>query len=124
MLVGEKIIVYGTLRPQGRAFHLIDGSAKHLGEAVVQAANLYDIGPFPGVKLSDSFNDRIIGDVFEITDRSLPPRLDQYEGYPNLYNRQLVKTSLGDAWIYTYNGDVKGMPLVKSGDWFKKEEAA
>jgi gamma-glutamylcyclotransferase (GGCT)/AIG2-like uncharacterized protein YtfP len=54
-------------------------------------------------------------------------QLDDYEGLDTeagekpLYRREIAKVykedgTLDDAWIYWYNGDVSGKPVVDSGD--------
>ncbi len=41
-------------------------------------------------------------------------------GEPPLYRRQQVNVYINDdtvtAWIYRYNGDIKGRPIITSGD--------
>jgi gamma-glutamylcyclotransferase (GGCT)/AIG2-like uncharacterized protein YtfP len=57
-------------------------------------------------------------DVFEITDEALPGRLDNYEGYPSLYNRERVPTEDGqEVWVYTYNHPVSEESRIETGRW-------
>ena len=121
MKTGDKIFVYGTLRPDARNGKMMTTGAKHVGTDSITGAQLYNLGWFPGVKL-DKTDSMVHGDVFEIVDGKLPPRLDSYEGYPSLYSRSQVKTDNGElAWVYTYNGSVSQDQLIESGEWCPRE---
>lgn len=59
-------------------------------------------------------------------------QLDDYEGLapelggPSSYRRELTTVykddgSVTDAWIYWYNGDVSGTPIISSGDVLNQE---
>lgn len=121
MKKGDRLFVYGTLRPSGSNSRALEGRAQHLGTTRI-AGRLYGLGWFPGIKLVGSGDpaptDMVEGDLFEITDDGLPSSLDSYEGYPSLYDRQVVPTEDGrDAWVYTYNGDVSEDRRIESGVW-------
>ena len=52
--------------------------------------------------------------------------LDSLQGEPSLYRRELTTVykddgSVTDAWIYWYNGDVSGTPIISSGDILNQE---
>jgi len=123
MKVGDKLFVYGTLRPPrvqhgpgSNANRMMDGEAKYIGPDKINGA-IYHLGGFPGIKLDDTEGE-VVGDVYEIVEPTLPPRLDRYEGYPELYTREVVKTFEGrEAWVYVYNGRVDRMYRIPSGDW-------
>ena len=118
-LVGERIFVYGTLRPECRAYDLLKGRTTLIGSGTLQGAELYNLGSFPGLKISDDPTKVVHGVILEINDDKLPDRLDQYEGYPVLYDRQVVETSHGPAWVYVFNRDVDVHKRIESGDWLK-----
>jgi gamma-glutamylcyclotransferase (GGCT)/AIG2-like uncharacterized protein YtfP len=126
----EQLFVYGSLRSGFRSpayeyisryFHLV-GNAKVKGK-------LFDLGSYPGAVPStdESF---ILGELYEINDQSqftwAIAQLDDYEGVDpsegeeKLYRRELVDAFVNNettqAWIYWYNGDVTGKPLIASGD--------
>jgi len=127
------LFVYGSLRSGfhsdayeyiSRFFHLV-GDAKVKGK-------LYDLGSYPaGVPThDDSF---VIGELYEINEKNefswAFGQLDDYEGVNvesdemQLYRREIaevyIKDELIHAWIYWYNGDVSGKPVVASGDIIK-----
>jgi hypothetical protein len=43
--------------------------------------------------------------------------LDRLEDYPRLYDRILIPSPFGWAWIYVYRGPLDGRPVIGSGDW-------
>lgn len=121
MREGDRLFVYGTLRPRASNYRLLDGRANHLGTVRIPA-RLYNLGWFPGIKLASLGDpdpaETVEGDVFEIVDPSLPSDLDNYEGYPDLYDRQLVPTDDGgSAWVYVYNGRVSEDSRITTGVW-------
>jgi len=125
MKANDKIFVYGSLRPGAHAYHLMVGGSKPVSLAALYGASIYDFGPFPGLKLTKSHNDMVVGHLLEITDKSLPDRLDQYEGYPQYYSREQVNVTREDgevvkAWVYTFNGEVNEITRIVSGDWLQR----
>lgn len=119
MKVGDNVFVYGTLRPGEYNFRLMDGRCEVKGEATLPDAVLYHLGGYPGLKLKEGAG-IVTGTFCTITDETLPKRLDQLEGYPNLYDRKEVMTSLGKAWVYIYNYDVDKASVIASGNWYNK----
>lgn len=103
----HKVFVYGTLRP---------GTT----ETVLVPGVIYDLGWFPGLTLSDpsKTDARVTCEIIEVDDSGLV-RLDTYEGYSpdhpddSLYLREKFE----DGFIYVYNQDFEGRPVVDSGDW-------
>ncbi len=129
MRKGELIFVYGTLRPGCHAYDFLEGRTNLIGEARIPGAELYNLGAYPGVKLSEDQDKTVTGNILEITDDHLWERLDAYEGYPRLYDRKIVQTTTGqNCWVYVYNhGDIETRgKLIPSGDWFdvSKKRAA
>ena len=76
----------------------------------------------------------LIGELYKLkNDRDLEwvfAQLDGYEGVsstpdePVLYRREIVTVfqednRISQAWIYWYNGDVRSMPVIESGDIFE-----
>lgn len=116
MKKGDKIFVYGTLRP-GRSAAIPPERAKRLGVGRI-SGRLYDLGSYPGVILSENNEDKVVGDVLEILDDRLPQYLDYYEGYPDLYDRCQVTTEDDQTvWVYTYQGHVSHAQRIESGVW-------
>lgn len=123
-VIGDKLFVYGTLRPGERAWDMLRGSVRlvHVNAALA-GARMYSINDrFPGAVLGAPADDVIIGDLFEITNKDLPHRLDNYEGYPQMYDRKKVTTLDGiEAWVYTFNYPVDEFERIESGNWKKRD---
>lgn len=90
---------------------------------------LIDMGSYPaGIPSND--NHFIIGELYQVNNESefswAIGQLDDYEGVSvepdeaQLYRREITEVHLNgqitQAWIYWYNGDTSGKPVVASGD--------
>ena len=110
------VFVYGTLRKEQVNHYLLE-DAMYCGDFVTPAKfKMFDLGAYPGV--TSGGRSSITGEVYEI-DRKQFARLDQLEGYPQLYDRKLIPTPFGQAWIYLYKESLAGRKLVVGGDWVK-----
>ncbi len=124
------LFVYGSLRSgfQSPAYEYISRFFTLIGEAKVPG-NLVDLGPYPvGVPATDGH--AIVGELYIIKNENeffwAIAQLDDYEavvveaGETPLYKRELTEVYLKEqiikAWIYWYNGDVEGKPVITSGD--------
>jgi gamma-glutamylcyclotransferase (GGCT)/AIG2-like uncharacterized protein YtfP len=131
MKKGDLLFVYGTLRQGESADLSLKSGAKLIGADTINGL-IYNIGWFPGVHLpkntDNGFDPRlpeVHGEVFEITDDAMVRQLDNYEGYPNLYDRSQVETSRSRfVWVYTYNGSPGDNQRIVSGDWLNPEATA
>ncbi len=106
-----KVAVYGTLR-RGHGNHRLLENAKFEGRRVVSGFNMFMLGSvIPGIKPGD-------GEVTVETysEYDLGP-LDQLEGHPNFYKREVVDIDDEPHYIYVYQGNVQGQNLVESGDY-------
>lgn len=126
-----KLFVYGSLRSgfQSNAYHYISNYFRLLGDAKVNG-NLYDLGEYPAARPAQDKDRFIIGELYDLNEKSsfawVFGQLDDYEGViaeegeTALYYRELtpvfVNGHVETAWIYWYNGDVSGKPIVPSGD--------
>lgn len=124
------LFVYGSLRSGFRspAYEYISRYFHFVDEARVKG-RLYDLGSYPAAipAQEETF---IKGELYVIKQEAefswAIGQLDDYEGVitepgePQLYRRELTDVFVGDnlvrAWVYWYNGDVEGRPLVASGD--------
>ena len=124
--MSEYLFTYGTLRP-GRAPGEINAVMAKL--RVVGAGRLrgllYDLGAYPGAVL-DPAAAEFEGTVFELPDGAeILPQLDAYEefdpGAPeSLFVRELHAVTLDSGgtlmcWIYVYNRDPAGAPIIAGG---------
>ncbi len=87
------------------------------------------MGSYPAgiVTHDESF---IIGELYEVNEENefswAIGQLDDYEGVNvesdevKLYRREItdvhINSEITQAWIYWYNGDVSGRPMITSGD--------
>lgn len=112
------VAVYGSLR-KGLHNHQLLAQATQLGTATIGGFKMYSMGGFPFITHEDATpSDTITIEVYEVTPIEMR-RLDNLEGYPSFYNRELVDTKFGKAWIYFIDGDKEGYPPVSNGDWFQ-----
>jgi gamma-glutamylcyclotransferase (GGCT)/AIG2-like uncharacterized protein YtfP len=125
-----QIFVYGSLRSgfKSPAYEYISRYFTLVGEAKVKG-ELFDMGTFPAAVPSTE-NKFVIGELYRITNEKefdwAMGQLDDYEGVNvgfdevQLYRKDLTEVFINDhkthAWIYWYNGDISGKPVVISGD--------
>lgn len=125
-----QLFVYGSLRSgfHSPAYEYISRYFTFVSTARVRG-KLFDLGTYPaGIKSND--NKFIVGELYKIINLEefawAIGQLDDYEGVSvepdevQLYRRELTEVyynnSITHAWIYWYNGDVSGKPLIESGD--------
>ena len=124
------LFVYGSLRSGFRspAYEYIRRYFELVSEGKVKGY-LYDLGEYPAA-MPGNEDAYIFGELYRARDAAqfeyVIGQLDDYEGLTvetgesPLYRRELcfVETPLGptQAWVYWYNGDVSGKPIVPSGD--------
>ena len=117
-----KVAVYGSLR-KGLHNHGLLAQAKSLGTERIKGFNMYSLGSFPFVTTRGTTGEsEITIEVYEVTPAEFR-RLDMLEGYPSFYNRILVDTTHGQAWIYYIDNDdsysTTRNERVQDGDWLK-----
>jgi gamma-glutamylcyclotransferase (GGCT)/AIG2-like uncharacterized protein YtfP len=111
-----RVFVYGTLR-QGEAHHGLLRDAALLGPHHTEPGyTMWDLGAYPGVVAGG--RGRILGEVYRVSAPTLR-RLDRLEDYPRLFDRRLIESPYGRAWMYLYRGHSRGRRPVGSGDWKK-----
>ena len=114
-----RVAAYGTLKRGHRNHHWLNG-ADMLGQDRLTEITLYDLGPYPGAKLTPSTG--VAVEVYAINAEQLA-RLDELEDYlhhspaKGMYDRRVLTTQYGDAWCYIYNPTVEAISLVSSGEW-------
>ncbi|BCB61844.1 gamma-glutamylcyclotransferase YtfP [Halomonas sp. A020] len=114
-----RVAVYGTLKRGHRNHHWLNG-ADMLGQDCLNEITLYDLGPYPGAKLTPSAGVSV--EVYAIDAERLA-RLDELEDYlplapaEGVYDRTVLATQYGDAWCYIYNPTVEATQLIESGEW-------
>lgn len=125
-----QLFVYGSLRSGFHnpvyeyisRFFTLDSEAKVRGK-------LIDMGSYPA-GIPSNENQFIIGELYRINHENEFPwaigQLDDYEGVTvepdeiQLYRREITEVHLNGqithAWIYWFNGDTSGKPVITSGD--------
>lgn len=125
-----QLFVYGSLRSgfHSPVYEYISRFFKFIGEAKVRG-KLFDMGSYPaGIATNDS--NFIVGELYQAKSEHefswAIGQLDDYEGVTvepdevQLYKRQITEVQINGqlthAWIYWFNGDISGRPLITSGD--------
>lgn len=128
MNAGDTVFVYGTLKDgYGANKHFMQGKSEFIQNDRI-SAKLFDLGAFPAIKTVAETKDPVVpfisegptvqGELYRITDDSLPGRLDSYEGYPDFYDRREFETESGQrCWAYVMKKDLDDRLLVASGRW-------
>ena len=125
-----QLFVYGSLRSgfHSPAYEYISRFFSFAGNAKVRG-RLIDMGSYPG-GIPTNDNSFIIGELYAAKDPAefswAIGQLDDYEGVAveadevQLYRREITEVHVNGvvthAWIYWYNGDVSGRPVIASGD--------
>ncbi|QNI03851.1 gamma-glutamylcyclotransferase [Halomonas sp. SH5A2] len=113
------VAVYGTLKQGLNNAHWLS-TATRLGVDSCTALTLYDIGPYPGAKWQASHGVSL--EVYRVTASQLA-HLDALEDHRHEapeqgeYQRQLLATRFGQAWVYIYNPNVDERLMIAEGCW-------
>jgi gamma-glutamylcyclotransferase (GGCT)/AIG2-like uncharacterized protein YtfP len=123
------VFVYGTLRKDARGpiQQALTNGWEFLGYGTV-AADLYDLGAYPGAVPSPDGDGRVRGEIYRVpkVEEALA-RLDHHEGCgpghapPHEFSRALVDVTLEsgatkEAWIYWYRWEPSGLRIA-SGEY-------
>jgi gamma-glutamylcyclotransferase (GGCT)/AIG2-like uncharacterized protein YtfP len=116
----QQVFVYGTLRRGESHAHLMQ-RARYLGPHVTEPRyTLCDMGECPA---AISWGTTAIhGEIYEV-DNDLLRRLDEYEEFPRIYNRKLIHTPHGGAWIYLMLAPPAMACVIGHGDWCRRDQA-
>lgn len=119
------LFVYGTLHPEiaPPAMQPLVRQLTRVGEGSMAGA-LYDLGDFPGA-IADS-QGTVHGTVYELSDRTLLQKFDEYEGFEKknprgslfLRRRACVQIQGGErvrCWVYLYNQSLGSAAKIDSG---------
>ena len=110
----HKVFVYGTLM-RGESNHQFLRKARFLGPARTSPGyRLYSVGPYP--VLCPGGRQSVTGEVYGVSKRELA-LLDELEEYPLLYQRRVIITPFGRAWVYFQHQAPARSQLLTSGNW-------
>ena len=131
-MTNDFLFVYGLLRASipHEMSDWLRTSASYISEAFFQG-RLYLIESYPGAVPSDEADERVFGDLYQVSHTVAFDTLDTFEGIgadfaaPTEYVRQEVPIKLPDgttllAWIYLYNWSLEGKKRILSGDFLKR----
>lgn len=111
--MSAQVFVYGTLR-QGQSNAFLLAQSQFLGRYITEKHfHLFDLGEYPAAIKGDEL---LVGEVYRVDDATLA-RLDLLEDYPREYDRQLIDTPYGPAWIYLYQDPRSLKRRILTGDW-------
>jgi gamma-glutamylcyclotransferase (GGCT)/AIG2-like uncharacterized protein YtfP len=105
------LFVYGTLK-RGQRNHRLLAGQEFLGEARTRPEYvLYHLGGFPGLVHDLDSGQAVRGELWRVDERVLP-RLDGYEGVPDLFVRQEIAIQgwAGPVVGYLFVGEVSRRP--------------
>jgi gamma-glutamylcyclotransferase (GGCT)/AIG2-like uncharacterized protein YtfP len=118
---------YGTLRVGGAALSRLglEAAVRHLGPCRIPG-RLHVVSWYPGLVPGEG---EVIGDLFEVTDRTTVALLDRFEGFDpedpdrSLFMRTPVEliAPATEAWVYRWRGDPTQAPVAVSGDWLDRD---
>lgn len=125
-----QLFVYGSLRSgfKNPAYEYISRYFILVGLAKVKAV-LYDMGTYPAA-VPTYENKFVVGELYRIKQENefswAMGQLDDYEGVTvdfdevQLYRKELTEVFINNqvthAWVYWFNGDTTGKPIIDSGD--------
>ncbi|MET0048141.1 MAG: gamma-glutamylcyclotransferase family protein [Sedimenticola sp.] len=116
--MSELVFVYGTLRRGELNHHLMCG-AEYCGDHVtLPRYRMIDLGAYPGVV--EGGGTAITGEIYRVNGQQFR-QLDRLEDYPRLYNRKLIPSPWGSAWIYIYRGVRNGRSVIPGGNWLGQQ---
>lgn len=124
LVTANTVFVYGTLR-RGESNHPWLARARYLGSMITRPQyTMIDMGGYPGI-LSPG-RTAIVGEVYQLEENRLP-QLDILEEVPELYQREVIETRFGQAWIYVLSDMLRTQmhkaevhyAKIGHGDWVR-----
>ena len=110
----NRVFVYGTLKRGQRNFHYLQ-AAEFVGSFSTEAVfSMYVFDDYPAV--CEQGHHAIHGEIYLVSDTQFRA-LDELEWYPDFYQRILIPTDYGEAWIYIVKAELcQGKELIP-GNW-------
>jgi gamma-glutamylcyclotransferase (GGCT)/AIG2-like uncharacterized protein YtfP len=99
----HNVFVYGTLQTRAQTIRSLYESPDTEFYDYCETTDRYlmfNLGHFPAVIPCDqSLGHPVVGELWRVTD-VVRSELDVIEGYPGFYNREIIDTTAGRAWMY------------------------
>ena len=112
------VFVYGSLKV-GHYNHGLLSSAAFISTHITEPHfTLLDLGEYPAVLCQG--DTCIHGEIYSV-DATTFIALDELEDYPDMYDRILIPTEFGEAWMYTLAQQDNNYPVIASGIWELKQ---
>jgi gamma-glutamylcyclotransferase (GGCT)/AIG2-like uncharacterized protein YtfP len=94
-----KLFVYGTLKRGQRNHKVLD--AAFIGETEIDGFAAVNRQTYPYAIRQDGH--KLKGEIYEVPSLKY---IDKFENYPDEYDRVVINTEFGEAWIYIANDGV------------------
>lgn len=108
------VFVYGTLKRGQRNSHLLT-RAEYLGEFdTLNEYTMYEIEDYPAVSIGGASS--IQGEIYVVTSAEFSA-LDKLELCPDYYQRIIIETHYGEAWMYVLSEHLCQGREQLSGYW-------
>lgn len=108
------LFVYGTLKKGFRNQSYLQ-DAVFMGKFTTDGRyTMYDFDGYPAV--TEQGIDAICGEVYRINSDHLAA-IDTLECYPDFYQRTIISTPFGDAWMYSVEESLCQSKPRLAGDW-------
>lgn len=118
----HRVFVYGSLRKGLGNSYLLNNSKFISIARTINPFQMIDYGGFPGIvkNIEDMEPKTIVGEVYEVDDETLD-NLDALESNGSFYQREIIFTTSGPAWMYITISHTRNIPLIKTSkdeyDW-------
>lgn len=114
----DRLAVYGTLRPGGRAYAAfgLATRTRHLGPCHIPG-RIVDLGGYPGLLPGGG---RVAGDLLELVDAALVGELDAYEGPDYRRGEIILIEPAVTALVWHWHGQIDGAAPVPGNDWTRR----
>jgi very-short-patch-repair endonuclease/gamma-glutamylcyclotransferase (GGCT)/AIG2-like uncharacterized protein YtfP len=121
----DLLFIYGSLLPGLTPPDMLAVAARlsRAGPATIRG-RLYDLGVYPGIVLDDRAGAGAVrGQLVRVPSDDAWRLLDEYESCAHDLFRRVTTRAMfddgrpADCWVYVYNRDPAGAPLVECGCW-------
>lgn len=118
MQVGDLVAVYGTLRHMFGNHRRLEGATRQEDGQIVGQYRMVSLGGCPGLVKDGELTGAVV-EIYEIDTDARIRSLDQLEGYPSFYDREVVTLEDGrECWVYFLDAQRWGRhETIDSGDW-------
>lgn len=110
------VFVYGTLKKGFGNHGVLNPGSQFICKDRIRGWDMYSLGGFPAITEGTG---EISGELYSVDEKVLA-RCDILEGYPNFYDRMIVRTASGmRAWVYFINdlNNCRSYGKVDGGVW-------